>query len=272
MKFKKKDPSLLLQPYVKNFWLVEILAEDLPFSQLYFPYGSFELIHYLEERGRMQYIGNENAFLQPTLFYSGQFTKPFTLSFDKPCKILGVSLHPWVGNIVYKIPSNYFTDQMIELTDLDNNSFFQITDFSTEDDDGIFSSLEAYILERVITNTPDEVSAFIAQSVIKSPNRNDVNRAISKIGLSKRRIEQRFLNSTGLTIGAFTRKIRFQKAVSLLNNPNHFDNLTHIGYEAGYFDQSHFINEFKEFSALSPMTFLKQNSELKDFISSQVKQ
>ncbi len=269
MKFKKKNPSLLLHPYVKNFWLVEILPEDLPFSQLYFPYGSFELIYYLEERGRMQYVGNENAFLQPKLFYSGQFTKPFTLSFDKPCKIIGVSLHPWVGNILYKIPSNHFTDQMIELGDLNKSDILISQDLSLENDEKIFEALEHYVLEKVKFVEVDSMSSFIAQSVIKSPIRNDVNQVLSQIGLSKRRIEQRFLASTGLSIGSFTRKVRFQKAVSLVQTL-HNTSLTQIGYEAGYFDQSHFISEFKSFTAISPLAFSKQNSALKNFISSLV--
>ena len=130
MNFIKKHPSVLLQPFVKNFWIIEVLPEDLPFSQLYFPYGAFELICYLENRGIMQYIGDEEFFHQPRLFYSGQFTKPFKLSFDKPCKCIGVSFHPWAGNVLYNIPSNVFTDKMIELGDLNKSDILIRQDLS----------------------------------------------------------------------------------------------------------------------------------------------
>jgi AraC-like DNA-binding protein len=43
--------------------------------------------------------------------------------------------------------------------------------------------------------------------------------------------------------------------------------LTHIGLEAGYYDQSHFIKDFKEFSGTSPKKFLNQSSGMKSFVS-----
>ena len=36
--------------------------------------------------------------------------------------------------------------------------------------------------------------------------------------------------------------------------------LTHIAQEFGYFDQSHFIREFKAFSGVTPKTFLSDNN------------
>ena len=67
-------------------------------------------------------------------------------------------------------------------------------------------------------------------------------------------------------MGCFVRKIRFQNAVSLIQT-NPMKSLSYIGLEAGYYDQSHFIREFKDFSGVTPKEFLKQNSDLNSNVS-----
>ncbi len=269
MKLRKTLPTEDLQSYVKYLWVIDIEQSDLPFSQLYFPYGSFELIFYLDNRGLMQYVNQKDVFYQPSFFYSGQFSKPFTLSFDFPCRCFGVSFRPFAGDIFNKIPASEFTDKMIELSELDpKNSIIQKLS-TLHIDHEVFKEIEDYIKTIILSNKIDIVSQFLAKAIILDPRRESTKKVISHIGLSKRRIEQRFIQSTGLSIGMFTRKIRFQKAVALLqNNPK---SLTQIGLQVGYYDQSHFISEFKTFSSLNPLSFIKQETALKTFISSLVK-
>ena len=97
---------------------------------------------------------------------------------------------------------------------------------------------------------------------IKLINKN----IISSIGVTRRRIEQRFLETTGLPMGFFVRKVRFQKAVNLLRFKNELS-LTKIGLMAGYYDQSHFIREFKEFSGVTPKEFIQNSTDMKSFVS-----
>ena len=47
-------------------------------------------------------------------------------------------------------------------------------------------------------------------------------------------------------------------------------NLTTIGLQAGYYDQAHFISDFKAFAGLSPKDFRCQTTELKDFLKTLV--
>jgi AraC-like DNA-binding protein len=175
---------------------------------------------------------------------------------------MGVSLKPWVGNVMFETPADEFTDKLVELADLVSDKLI-LSD--NDDDEQHFSCLEQYLFQLLGDRRCDDMSAFLAQHICSSPVRQDVQSVINKIGLSKRRIEQRFLAATGLTIGAFTRKVRFQKAVTLLNNKDG-ERLTSIALNAGYYDQSHFISEFKYFAAVSPSAFQRQQSDLKDVL------
>jgi len=41
-----------------------------------------------------------------------------------------------------------------------------------------------------------------------------------------------------------------------------FTNLTSLAYENGYYDQAHFIKDFKEFTGISPKSFFSDNLKL----------
>lgn len=131
----------------------------------------------------------------------------------------------------------------------------------------MFTQVEKYLLKQLNLFQLDKMSAHLAQMLFKSPDRQTANQVIDSIGLSRRRIEQKFLANTGLSIGAFSRKIRFQKAVNLLGQYNAEESLTGFGLSAGYYDQSHFISEFKEFTSVTPSVYLKQKNDLQKFLA-----
>jgi methylphosphotriester-DNA--protein-cysteine methyltransferase len=68
-----------------------------------------------------------------------------------------------------------------------------------------------------------------------------------------------FKHFSGFSPKLFSRIIRFQSAL------NHYGKkekkLTEIAYDAGYYDQSHFIQDFKEFSGHSPKEYFSGKTE-----------
>lgn len=270
MKFRKKYPVAALASLVRYYWYFEIDEAELPFSQLSFPYGAFELICYLENPNMIRWVGAVDEFPEPAIFYAGQLTKPFIMTFNKKCKCVGASLYPWAGDLLYNIPSNEFTDELVSLDNMeDDTAFYEQLKLCT-DKNSLFSCLEGYLLKRFLKKQVDPLVYSIAKDIINSPTRAALNISISSIGLSRRRIEQRFINSTGLSMGGFTRKVRFQKAVHLLKEQRPDSNLTRIGLQAGYYDQAHFISDFKAFSGLSPKDFRCQTTELNNFLKTLV--
>lgn len=266
--FRKIQASDRLSPFVRQYWVFEITQEHIPYAELFFPYGSHELIFYISGKADMTYMGTAESLTQENGFYAGQFTHPYELKFNGPCTCMGVSFHPWVGNLLYKIPSDEFTNSMVKLNCLEKDSelFEQLC--SAENNQERLTLLEKYLEEKLPTSDVDIVSAAIARQIIRCNERKELKKFLSTVGLSERRMQQRFLESTGLTMSSFLRKVRFQKSVLLLQEKNRDFNLTQLALLAGYYDQAHFINEFKEFAYKAPNEFAKQNSELKDFFKS----
>jgi len=265
MEFKKILPSLVLRPYVRNYWLFDVNERDIPFAQLLFPFGSFELIINLQNAPQMKMVGDKSTFTQPDSLYLGQFTRPFVLNFTKSTKCIGVSLQPWIGKLLFKFPAQEFTDRVMNVGIVDDKWRLREKLLEAKTESEWLAHLEIFLEMKLKNFEADTVSSKIANSIINSPTTQEFKNIVSSIGFTRRRIEQRFLETTGLPMGFFVRKVRFQKAVNLLRVECQHP-LTAIGYQAGYYDQAHFIREFKEFSGLSPSKFLKETSQMKEFV------
>jgi AraC-like DNA-binding protein len=87
-----------------------------------------------------------------------------------------------------------------------------------------------------------------------------ISEITDQIGLSSRRFIQVFKQETGLTPKVFCRIQRFQKVLSTIGMNQDID-WVNLALECGYFDQAHFIHDFRAFSGLSPSTYLAQRTE-----------
>lgn len=72
-----------------------------------------------------------------------------------------------------------------------------------------------------------------------------------KAGLSNRQLIRRFRSSVGLTPKEFARLTRFTTSLKAIK-ADPASRLTDIAYSFGYYDQAHFIHDFRTFSGVSP--------------------
>jgi AraC-like DNA-binding protein len=77
-----------------------------------------------------------------------------------------------------------------------------------------------------------------------------------QIGLSARRFIDVFRNEVGLSPKLYSRVRRFQKVLEAFQRIPDPD-LTDTALSFGYFDQAHFIHEFRSFSGISPSAYLR---------------
>jgi AraC-like DNA-binding protein len=84
--------------------------------------------------------------------------------------------------------------------------------------------------------------------------------AILKEDPSKRRqLERKFIRQIGISPKQLGKVVRLQTALKLLLNKRD-ESLTHIAYESKYYDQAHFIKDFKEFTGINPKEFLESEA------------
>jgi AraC-like DNA-binding protein len=59
--------------------------------------------------------------------------------------------------------------------------------------------------------------------------------------------------------------MKFQQAVISLERQKTVDWFD-LAYQCAYYDQSHFVNEFKKFSGLNPTSYLKEKGEIVNYV------
>jgi AraC-like DNA-binding protein len=98
------------------------------------------------------------------------------------------------------------------------------------------------------------------QSTPPHPNKRPISDVSDHIGLSQRRFIQLFSDEVGLTPKLFCRVRRFQEVLRLVDKGQQL-NWTDIALTCGYFDQAHFIHDFRDFSGLIPSVYLTRRGE-----------
>ncbi|KAA6457161.1 AraC family transcriptional regulator [Acidobacteria bacterium AB60] len=83
---------------------------------------------------------------------------------------------------------------------------------------------------------------------------NSVREVARSTGWSERRFSQVFRESVGLTPKVWCRIQRFQRAVARLHSGRDV-HWTELALDCGFYDQSHFANEFRAFSGIDPTTY-----------------
>lgn len=76
----------------------------------------------------------------------------------------------------------------------------------------------------------------------------------NQLNISQSPLEKRFRKAVGASPKKFASIVRFK---NIIPNGHSSPSLTALGYDAGFYDQSHFIKEFKRFTGDSPEEFFK---------------
>lgn len=107
---------------------------------------------------------------------------------------------------------------------------------------------------------------FAVNKIVSSPNLMSIEQISNKVGYSQKHLIKLFKDNVGLTPKGFLKIIRFQKAIEEIAAAKE-PSWTGIAYESGYYDQAHFINDFKVFSGYTPQQYLLQQSDHLNYIA-----
>jgi transcriptional regulator GlxA family with amidase domain len=93
-----------------------------------------------------------------------------------------------------------------------------------------------------------------------------IERLQKMAGISERQLERQFQTQVGLTPKFFSRLLRFQKVFkAVMQNRNL--GWSFIASECGYYDQAHFIHDFKSFSGQNPSAYFNEDHRMAEYFT-----
>lgn len=245
-------PSSLLAPYVKHYWLLKTPSNSAAFARTV-PTGQMSLIFH---RGnRLFSVRNEE--LHPRVFLGGQEKSFADLEYSGQVNMITVVFRPTGVRAFFHFPLNIINDIRVTAGDMEDKELTGLERLivSEEDDRLCITLIEQFLttrLKRLAGYNAERIDTAIR--MIHSGQHNIVRLADSTC-LSTKQFQRIFSEYVGSNPKEFTRTIRFQRALQLLeNNPNL--SLTSLTYECGYYDQSHLIKEFKALSGYTPAEYM----------------
>lgn len=173
------------------------------------------------------------------------------------CGIFGVMLQPYAIPLLFKLSATEVKNELIDITLLlgqegkDISDQIMLTNTNAE---------RITLMNRFLTRQMREINDVpIIRSIhnICSEKGNlSIQKLASQSFWSQRQFERKFKDLTGFSPKAFSRLVRFKSIVDN-NSYVHAKTMTEISYDFGYYDQSHFINDFRQYSGYSPKSYFE---------------
>lgn len=258
MNYQTFQPNSDLNSLIKCYWTLEVPAEYNSEKQRIVPDGCMELIFILGDDIK-RYTSENEFIIQPRAIVVGQITEPFTIQPVGYVHCFATRFYPYgVANFI-ETPLKNLENKETPIAELFGqttaNELEQKIIHATDTEQRI-EIIETFLLNKlnekatvdnIVKSTVDALLATSGSSPIK---------AILKEDLSKRRqLERKFLKQIGISPKQLGKVVRLQTALKLLLNQK-TETFTEIAYESEYYDQNHFIKDFKEFTGITPKEFL----------------
>lgn len=258
MNYQTFQPHPDLVPLVKCYWTLEVPANANSQRQRIVPDGCIELAFILGDDIK-RYTSEDNFILQPRSMVLGQTIEPFYIEPTGYVNSFAVRFFPYGFANFITIPVKNLADKETPIDLLFGEKPAKELEQKIVHASGTKERIK--IIEDVLLNklksaaTIDTIVKTTIDALLSTKGNAPIN-TILKDDLSKRRqLERKFLKQIGVSPKQLGKVIRLQTALKMLLNKQH-QSLTSIAYESEYYDQAHFIRDFKEFTGTTPQEFL----------------
>lgn len=267
MFFTKYIPSQSLQHLTPYFWTLRSSHDEVGKAYRFVPDGYVDWVFHLGTPWQCEFPNSERATTSRAHLF-GQIKRHVNLNLlEGPLDLFGVKFYPWVADKIWKTDMHYLTDSCLALSELGVKDIAVLED-RIQNASSTTERIE--IMESYLTRFANVTDSLSLKPVLLDLEHNTgLDLHNSNLGIGVRRLEQRFKNEVGIPPKLFHRTQRINKAIGqMIEKPN--KPLTQIAMDRNYFDQSHFIKDFKQFTGYTPSAFLKSINPNGDILNLQV--
>ncbi|HTE01897.1 MAG TPA: AraC family transcriptional regulator [Mucilaginibacter sp.] len=245
-------PSDILKPFIKCYWTCSHPADVL---EVMYPSGSVEICIDISTNDTIRHRGDRSMKV-PNLEVLGHWTIPTRAAITKGNTCLITRFHPYASSLFFPNAASDFTNESIDLCDIFRKESTDLYDRLMEQCllPQKIAVLEEFLVQRLIMNKKSDHKLKLVESLCNDVYREDkplnLQNISARYGFSERYIQKLFIDWIGITPQKFFSIKRFNKSLELIRSSA--TPLTSIAFECGYYDQAHFIKEFKSYTGLTP--------------------
>jgi AraC-like DNA-binding protein len=260
---KTYEPNIALTAFVKRYWTLDGEKENTPLKNTIVPDGTMKLIFHYGDTYKHHSQSGEITIL-PKCFLIGQLTKPYVI---EPIGVTG-------SFVVQFKPNGFLPFATIPIKEMENTAIPLDKLFGENGNklgEQILNAnataqriqiIETFLLKELANQKRiDHIVKSTVDVILNANGQFSVNKFSKHNDISRRQLTRKFSSTIGLSPKQLSKTIRIQATLkSLLNNE--VTSLTDLAYQNEYFDQAHFIKDFKEFTGLTPKEFYGEDLKM----------
>ena len=269
MIYLKFQPSKLLLPFVECYYVWQSGEEPVKDLVVESPPNGFCSIVF--NSGDTYFLQNKKyeRLEVPKEFAAGQGIYSYKLFLNGNISIAGIVFRPAGLATLFNLPVYQYTEERIDLRKI--LVPFVVEKYATAIASAVEPVQKARLLEEFVLKfyeankpEPDYIDEA-ANKIVDSYGLLNVNELMENIYMSRRNFERRFFKKVGLSPKYYARIRRIGYSLSLVIGKKKVD-WAKVFSECEYYDQSHFIKDFLEFTGRTPQQYLDENKELANLV------
>lgn len=259
MIYQTYAPRPDLEPFVKCYWTLQVPYDKDAERQRIIPDGCIEMIFVLGDDVK-RYTSESEFILQPRAMVLGQTIDPFYVEPTGDVDSFAVRFYPFGFSGFVPVSINELANRetpITQLFDIEAANALEKRIIGATTTHARIAIVEDFLLTRLAdAKTIDNMVRKTIDAILLTRGSASI-KTLLKDDLSKRRqLERKFLKQVGVSPKQLGKVIRMQTALHMMLNQQS-ENLTRIAYESEYYDQAHFVKDFKEFTGINPKEFLE---------------
>ena len=256
-------PGPLLRPFIANFTYYKGYRPVHRIDR-YLPNGNIEII--IDLTGTPKYIYDNETLEEiqscKRIWLSGMRDEFITIPSGLDAEMFIIEFKKGMARSFLGLPLTEITGRVVDGYQILDPVFIELR----EQLPGCGTVTEMFRLaERVLGlrfKNHLSINPFVAYSVgmiMYSPNTMSIGRIAAKTGFSPKHCIRIFSDHVGVTPKRFLRIIRFQRAIREIESKGDVS-WAGLAYDCGYYDQAHFIADFRSFSGFTPLEYMRRRN------------
>ncbi len=252
-------PKENLKKYVQCYWILDTTIQpNKILTQKIISDGSNGLIFNIASPIDIT-IDKKNITNLSNILITGSTMKPTYLTIKNKTKLIGIRFNIGGSYPFFQDNLNKYKDNVSNFNNIEWNRILNILKNLSETDK-IVKILDEF-LSKIILKEKIASTNLILEAVKLIFQDNNIRKKYlcTILNISERQLERKFKEVIGLTFIQISSVIKIHNARKIIRK-NEFLSLTQVGYDCNYFDQSHFIKEFKKFTNTTPKKYHKEKN------------
>ena len=256
IEFNHIEPHNLLKPYIDKMWIFKcsgkLPSDDL---KLVVPNGNIKLTIFSVNGITATVNGRAITSREGSINLTGLVDVPLRLDTEKDIftKTIGIEFNPKGAYRFFQFNLNEIKNQIYQLDDVMGPAGKQLEELvvNTPSVRGKIDLVEQFLVKRLMQHNGDLIFEFCVDKIMSSKGKITVKELEKKTGYSSRWLNMKFIDRIGVSPKNLSSIIRFRECYRAFTSENLKEILRNEFYDH-YYDQSHFIKNFRQFTGLLP--------------------